>query len=371
MASDSGSELKPPAQLVTGSAHQGGNARKSKRRWRRLLGVVASVALVAALLVGVLPAMADFGEVWDAIRSLTWLEATSLLVAAGWNVVTYQLIILAALPGLTLLRAFVVGQVSTAVTSTLPAGSAIGVGVTYAMFSSFGFGAGSIAIASVVTGLWNTFVKLSLPVVALALLTFQGRSNAALRSASVTGVVVLIGAIGLLTLIMLSELSARRAGERMGAIASRLVRPFKREPLQQWGAGFVRFRSQSIELLRRRWHLITLATVVSHLSLFALLLMSLRHMGVSSDTVTGAEALAAFAVVRLVTAVPITPGNLGIVEVGLAAALVVAGGDESLVVAGVLIYRALSYLLQIPLGLLAYIIWRSKKSWRVSSTVVV
>ena len=157
----------------------------------------------------------------------------------------------------------------------------------------------------------------------------------------------------------------------MGAIASRLVRPFKREPFQQWGAGFVRFRSQSIELLRRRWHLITLATVVSHLSLFALLLMSLRHMGVSSDTVTGAEALAAFAVVRLVTAVPITPGNLGIVEVGLAAALVVAGGDESLVVAGVLIYRALSYLLQIPLGLLAYIIWRSKKSWRVSSTVAV
>jgi uncharacterized protein (TIRG00374 family) len=314
--------------------------------------------------------MADFGEVWDAIRTLTWLETASLLVVAGWNLMTYQLIIMAALPGLTLLRAFVVGQISTAVTNTLPGGSAIGVGVTYAMFSSFGFGSGSIAIASVVTGVWNTFVKLALPVVALALLTFQGRSNGALQSAALTGVAVLIGAIGLLALIMSSERAARRAGERIGAIASRLGRPFKRGPFLQWGAGFVRFRSQSIDLLRRRWYLITLATVVSHLSLFALLLISLRHMGVSTDTITGAEALAAFAVVRLLTAIPITPGNVGIVEVGLTAALVVAGGEESLVVAAVLIYRALSYLAQVPLGLAAYVIWRSKKSWRAPPSTV-
>ena len=104
-------------------------AAKLKSPLRRAIGVFASVALVGALLVGVLPAMADFGEVWDAIQSLTWLETLSLLLAAGWNILTYQFVILAALPGLTLLRAFVVGQISTAVTNTLPAGSAIGVGV--------------------------------------------------------------------------------------------------------------------------------------------------------------------------------------------------------------------------------------------------
>ena len=364
MMSEADSDRESPAQPTAGEETEGGNPRRSKSRWLRPLSVVASIALGTALLVGVLPTMADFGEVWDAIGTLTWLETTSLLVLAGWNIITYQLIIMAALPGLTLLRAFVVGQISTAVTNTLHGGSAIGVGVTFAMFSSFGFGAGSIAIASVVTGLWNTFVKLALPVVALALLTFQGRSNAALQSAALTGVAVLIGAIGLLTLIMSSERAARRAGEWIGALASRLVRPFKRGPFQQWGARFVRFRSQSIDLLRRRWFWITLATVVSHLSLFGLLLISLRHMSVSVDTITGAEAFAAFAVVRLLTAIPITPGNVGIVEVGLTAALVVAGGKESLVVAAVLIYRALSYVAQVPLGLAAYIVWRSKKSWR-------
>ena len=338
------------------------DAKPRRRRW---LGIAASLALIAALLVGVLPAMADFSEVWRAIQSLTWMETLSLLLVAGWNVLTYQFIILSALPGLTLLRAFVVGQISTAVSNTLPAGSAIGVGVTYTMFSSFGFSSGSVAIASVVTGLWNTFVKLGLPVIALAILTIGGSSNPALQSAAVTGVAALAGTIVLLTLILSNESIARIAGGWLGSAATRLARPFRRGPFDGWAEGFVEFRAQSIDLLRRRWLAITAATVISHLSLFALLLMSLRHMGVPAEAVSGPEALAAFAVVRLVTAIPITPGNLGIVEVGLAAALSVAGGEESLVVAAVLIYRALSYLLQVPLGLVAYGIFKSKKSWRV------
>jgi len=343
-----------------------GDPAAAGSRRRRVLGTVASLALIVGLLVGVLPAMADFSEVWAAIRSLTWLEIVSLLLAAAWNILTYQFIILAALPGLTLLRAFVVGQISTAVSNTLPAGSAVGIGVTYTLFSSFGFEAGPIAIASVVTGLWNTFVKLGLPVIALAVLTVGGGSNPALQSAAVTGVAVLAGAVVLLALIMSSEAVARSAGNRLGAIASRLARPLKRGPYEDWDEGLARFRSQSIDLLRKRWLAITLATLVSHLSLFALLFLALRHMGVPATAVSGPEALAAFAVVRLITAVPITPGNLGIIEVGLTAALVVAGGEESLVVAAVLIYRGLSYLLQVPLGLVAYMIWRSKRSWRAA-----
>jgi uncharacterized protein (TIRG00374 family) len=311
--------------------------------------------------------MADFSEVWAAIQSLTWLETASLLLLAAWNILTYQFIILAALPGLTLLRAFVVGQISTAVSNTLPAGSAIGVGVTYTMFSSLGFDTGSIAIASVVTGLWNTFVKLGLPVIGLAILTIGGSSNPALQSAAVTGVAVLAGAVVLLTMILSSESIARMAGDRLAAIATKLTRPFKLDPFNGWADGLASFRAQSIDLLRKRWVAITLATLTSQLSLFALLLMALRHMGVSAADVSGPEALAAFAVVRLVTAIPVTPGNIGIVEVGLTAALAVAGGDESLVVAAVLIYRALSYLLQVPMGLVAYLIWRSNKSWQIDS----
>ncbi len=335
--------------------------------WKRWAGIAASLAIAVGLLAGVLPAIADIGEVWRSIQSLTWLESASLLALATWNIVTYQLVIMSALPGLTMSRAFVVGQISTAVTNTLPAGSAVGVGITFAMFSSFGFDTGSIAIASVVTGLWNTFVKLGLPIVALAILSFQGGGNAALQSAAITGLAILVAAIGVLALTLARESFARATGERIGKLATVAGRRFGRGPFEGWGDRLAAFRTQSIELLRRRWHWVTLATVVSHLSLFAMLLTALRHMGVSAEAVTGAEALAAFAVVRLLTALPITPGGLGVVEVGYTTALVVAGGNEELVVAAVLIYRALSYLLQVPLGLLAYAIWRSHGDWRMAT----
>jgi uncharacterized membrane protein YbhN (UPF0104 family) len=57
---------------------------------------------------------------------------------------------------------------------------------------------------------------------------------------------------------------------------------------------------------------------------------------------------------------PITPGGVGVIELGMSAALVVAGGAEAQVVAAVLVYRALTYALQIPVGLVCWIIWRSR-----------
>jgi putative heme transporter len=72
------------------------------------------------------------------------------------------------------------------------------------------------------------------------------------------------------------------------------------------------------------------------------------------------EALAAFALVRLVTALPITPGGLGLVELGLVAALVLAGGARAPVVAAVLVFRFLTLIVQVPIGGIAYLGWRAR-----------
>jgi uncharacterized protein (TIRG00374 family) len=94
------------------------------------------------------------------------------------------------------------------------------------------------------------------------------------------------------------------------------------------------------------------------------LLIALRVVGVDSEQVSVVEALAVFAFARLLTAVPFTPGGLGVVEVALIAGLAAAGGDRSLVAAAVLVYRALTYVLPIPLGLFTYLFWRRNRSWR-------
>jgi uncharacterized protein (TIRG00374 family) len=67
--------------------------------------------------------------------------------------------------------------------------------------------------------------------------------------------------------------------------------------------------------------------------------------------------LAAFAFVRLLTALPITPGGLGITELGLIGTLTAGAGAAAgaQVTAAVLLYRAVTYLPPIPLGAITYL----------------
>ncbi len=84
----------------------------------------------------------------------------------------------------------------------------------------------------------------------------------------------------------------------------------------------------------------------------------------SEQEVSTAQAFAVFSFGRLISALPITPGGLGVIELGYIGGLVGAGGDKAAVVAAVLLFRTLTFGIQIPLGGFTYLIWRAKKSWR-------
>ena len=94
--------------------------------------------------------------------------------------------------------------------------------------------------------------------------------------------------------------------------------------------------------------------------MWLVLLACLRVIGLSQAQVPWQTSLAAFAFVRLLTVLPITPGGLGITELGLIATLAV-GADHRIsaqVTAAVLLYRAVTYLPPIPLGAIACLTWR-------------
>jgi uncharacterized membrane protein YbhN (UPF0104 family) len=329
-----------------------------RKKVRRVVQGLASLAVVVAIFVFALPQFADFSKVWASIAAMTPIELFTLALAAVWNIVTYWFVMVAALPGSNYWQAMKVNQTSTAVSNTLPGGSALGIGVTYAMYAAYGFSHSEIGLSILVTGLWNNFVKLGMPIVALALLALEGGASGGRLSAALLGVGVLVAAVVLFAMALSSEKLARKVGDGFGSAASFFTRLIRRRPVSSWGDAVVRFRRNAISLLRRRWLWLTLATVVGHLSLFFVLLLSLRHIGVSAREVSFAEALAAFSFVRLVTALPITPGGLGVVELALSGALIAAGGPRAPVVAAVLIYRGLTYVLPIPFGLIAYLKWK-------------
>jgi uncharacterized membrane protein YbhN (UPF0104 family) len=213
-------------------------------------------------------------------------------------------------------------------------------------------------VAVLVSGVWNAFAKLGLPILALALVLLQGGAGGGRVATAVAGIGALVAAIVVFALLLRSEELAERFGLLAGRIASRLLGLVRRPPVTGWELATVKFRARTLELLEHGWVPITAATLVSHLSLYAVLLACLRAVGVSDAEVSWAQVLVVFAFMRLLTIVPFTPGNAGVVELLLIAPLVAAGGDREQVTAAVLVYRALTWGLQIPVGVACYLWWR-------------
>jgi putative heme transporter len=348
------SEVHPPPMTTRDRPSEVAPPVTRIRVWR----TVASLAVAAVLLVGILPQLADLAEVRATLTDLDGPWLVLLGVGAAWNIATYQFVMMAALPGLSMSRAFIAGQLSTAIANTVPAGAVVGVGVTYTVLRSFGHDSQRIAIAAAVTGIWNTFVKLALPVVALAILAAGGEATSGLLLPATFGLVVLAASLVVGGLSLSQERYARRTGQWTERSVNRLRQLIRRAPITDLSERFAGFQRRSAGLLSQRWSWLTLATVISHLSLFALLLACLRAVGIGPDEVSWAEAFGAFAFVRLATALPITPGGLGVVELGFAAALTLAGGPPAPVLAAVLLFRALTYALQVPVGAVCWVVWR-------------
>jgi uncharacterized membrane protein YbhN (UPF0104 family) len=330
----------------------------------QVLAFVFGVIVVVAIFVFAIPRFADYGEVWAAMKTLTPIEFWSLMAATVFNLYTYWLANQAGLIGMSLGQSAVVTQTSTSVANTLPAGGAFGVGVTAAMLSSWGFTAGEITLFVGVTGIWNIFVKLGLPIVALALLVVSGYTDPKLVLAAAIGLVILIAAVVLLALIFRSEAMARKVGDLLGRVFTAVLKAFHRPPAEGMGDKTVKFRRETIILAKRRWLMLTWTTVLSQIALFFVLLLSLRHMGVSEQDLPTVEVFAVYTFSRRLSAIPITPGGVGVIDLGYIAGLTaIDSGEHAQIVAGVLIFRVLTYGLQIPLGAFTYVIWRRKTRW--------
>ena len=321
-------------------------------------GTALAMAVVAVVFVVVLPRIANYSEVWRVLSGLSNEAIAALVVATVINVATYGPPWMAALPGLGYRQSMVLTQTSTALSVAVPGGDAVGIAASYAMLRGWGFRRDAVAVAVVVTGVWNQIVNVVLPVLALALLLLSGGSSPLLLTAGLVGIGAIVALAGALVMVLRGEPQARGVGERAQRLANRGLKLVRRPPRAGWGEAMVRFRKQTIDLLARRWAAITVAQFAGHLAVFGVFIVALRATGVGSDEVTWIEALAAWGLIRLLTAVPVTPGGIGIVELGLATALVGFGAGNAEAVAAVLLYRVLTVVPSVALGGLLGLTWR-------------
>jgi putative heme transporter len=342
----------PSAATITGPARP--------RPGREIFRTAGSVALVAAIFGFALPHFASYRSVWASMHAMTWAQALLVAAAAAASMASTWIMICSVLPSIRLREAAVVNLGSNAVANTLPAGGALAMGVSWAMLSSWGVSTAEYVLYTLVSGIWNIFARLGLPVLALMILATAGRPGAGLIAAAAVGLALLATMAAGLGLLMRSESFAVRTGRALQLALVMAYRMVRRQASFDIPGSLLGFRDRAGALIAARGWRISAATAASNLTLWLVLLACLRGTGLSQTQVPWQTSLAAFAFVRLLTVLPITPGGLGITELGLIATLAAGAGHQASaqVTAAVLLYRAVTYLPPIPLGAIACLAWR-------------
>ncbi len=154
--------------------------RPRRRSGREIFRSAGSVTLAAAIFGFAVPHFASYRSAWASMHAMTWAQALLVAAVAIASMVSTWIMICSVLPSIRLREAAVVNLGSNAVANTLPAGGALAMGVSWAMLSSWGVSTAEYVLYTLVSGIWNVFARLGLPVLALLVLVTAARPGAGL-----------------------------------------------------------------------------------------------------------------------------------------------------------------------------------------------
>jgi putative heme transporter len=346
---------------VTSNSPETLAAPRPSRTRRVAIGLITA-ALIGLAFFGLMPALADYDEVWRAIQGISAGAVAALVGVGVGSLLLGPLPTMAVIPNLRFGRALYSRMVATTAANTIPGGGAVGVGLTYVMLGRWGHTAAEIGASVVLTGVWNNLARMLLPAGALLAAALTGVEMASLAEGTLIGVVGLVMTAAAIVIVLRSSLKSRvlRPIDRLIAWVRRIMR----KPVHPAESPSERFLMVIGDAVGTRWVRLMLATLAYHLSLYACLEVSLRVVGVTTADVHWAEVLAAFALIRLISTIPLTPGSLGVTEVGLTGLLTVGLDAEqsALVAAGVLVFRFITYAVPTVAGAIAAIGWSRSKA---------
>ena len=355
-------------------------------RTKQILQTVIGLGLAAAMLIWGLPyfAKTSWTDIWSVIRTIPLSHALlfqALMLLGLW---CYTFTFTGSLHGLSHVKALIVNLCGSSVSNLLPGGGAVGLAATYAICRSWGFSRRATSTSVIVTGVWNVLARIALPVVAIGALWFGGVTlPPALTDLAVAGMFTGLAVLGALVAIMVSERAAQAIGRALDwalgpirrrrhakAAAKALAtattdadaeagRPLPAEedpavPSMSIEELVTDLRARINEVVGSGWLSMTLGMVGFFGFYYVLFVLIMRETGV---TLPLNLLFAAFAIGRLLTAVGITPGGIGITETATSAVLVGWGAEAAGATAGVVLFSIFTHLMEVPLGALGWLMW--------------
>jgi hypothetical protein len=323
--------------------------------WARpLLFVLVGVALAVAV-------WFQRDTIGSAVAEMRSMSLAVVLVLVGLGVferVTRADIMRRLLDGSTFRQALTIHDVGSAASKGIPLGGPIATGLRWSIARDADMSTPRFATALVGYGVATTFVTWLLPFgVLLVELTQRSPTTTDLLMLGVCSVV--LGASTLFWAVVLTS-------DRVTDFVVRCLRC-----VWTWGgrllpraldhdpaSALLEIRRSLHGVARRPIGLLARTTAAQACGA-VILLVALRGLGVGGELGTLEFARVFFVVTLLSSFVPV-PGGIGVVEAGLSGALVAAGVDPAAALAGVLVYRLLTYVVPIVVGAVLYAVWRAE-----------
>ncbi len=303
--------------------------------------------------------MGDYQAAFEAMKSLTFVSLLALLAALLVYLAVYGLPYLVATPGLSYGQSEIVNNSRFAIGNGIPGGGAFGLAVGYAQLTFYG-ATPTAATASIgATGLWASFVTLTLPITGVAALALAGVDVGRFVVPALIGLAALVVMLVVFALILRSESNAQRIGGWLDRVVGRILHRFRPHHPIDLSRAVLQLRHDVVGLVSRRWLAITAANFSVAFGQFLILAVALNAV-----SATGYSMLAVYgswAVSQLGIMIPITPGGLGTVDAALIAMLTRSGVSEGDATAAALLWRATYYFPQIAIGVICIFYWR----WQV------
>jgi len=296
------------------------------------------------------------------LRSISWFWFVLMAVLeAGSFVCDWGLIRLA----LNERSWFLVGTThltSNAASKVIPGGGAAGATTSFEMLSAGGVPSERIVSGLTATTLISAAVLLALPVLSLPAILFGGVSVSRTLSRALTyglivfALILVAGALALFT---------DRPLEVVGTVAQRVRNRLARhrQPMTNLPRLLIDERNVIRGILGRHWWEALLYAAGNSLLDYSALLAALAAVGARPRA---SLVLLAYVMAQLLGMVPLTPGGLGFVEVGLAGTLGLAGVGVAQATLATLAYRLVAFWLPIPEGGVAYLLYRRRYGQRAA-----
>ncbi|MCJ7781895.1 MAG: flippase-like domain-containing protein [Acidimicrobiia bacterium] len=343
-----GEEFTPPAPPQ----------RTSKDRRNSLIALGVGLIVVIFIFGFLLPQVIDYETVFTILKEL---DPADYVVMIGAGLILYLpegALYASLMPGMGLRRGISAWVASTAVSTTIPGADLV---VRYGMYRSWGFGLERTMLGIVLSGLFDNIVKFSLPSIAVILFLVLGVGDLGdfVWIAIIALAVLIVMAIVVIGMVR-SEKFTQWLAEKAESIANWGLGKIKRDPVEGLSDRVVGFRDLAIGIVSESGVKALIFSATGKLWAFVMLTLALRIVGLGPDILSLGQIFIVWVIVLMITAIPITPGGIGIAEMAYIYFFSQMIGDQyaDLIAAGVILFRLAQWFMPIPIGWVSVGLWR-------------